>query len=81
MPPQVRRLARDDYEMSGTDRDLLLASRAQVDLARLEGVDQPHLHLVFVAVFGTHTADSGRDGSPNRHTAGVPSAAIARRQA
>jgi hypothetical protein len=42
---KVRRLQRDDDDMTGARRDVLVAAGAQVGLGRLEGLDPTHFDL------------------------------------
>ncbi|HEX4863979.1 MAG TPA: hypothetical protein VFV02_07900, partial [Acidimicrobiales bacterium] len=54
---QVGGLLRYHDNVSGSRRNLLLAAGADVDLARLERVDDPHLQLaVMVVVIRVHKA-------------------------
>jgi hypothetical protein len=54
VPPQVRIPARDDYQVTEADRNLLLAARAHIRLAGLERMDPAHVHFGGVSRAGVH---------------------------
>jgi len=43
MPPQIRRVIRDGYDVPGARRDVSVAAGTQVGFERLIGLDDPDL--------------------------------------